>query len=262
MSCGIHSKKIRVGKLDISYLAGGQGEPLVVIHGGGEGAIGWLKNAKELARHYSIYIPDLPGFGESQPINDSFDVGNFVNFIDDFSSNLGLKRFHLMGHSMGAGIALRYALRSPGKISRLVLISSLCLGKDIALWVRFLASPTFCKSVGRIGIGVLKAVSWLAKFFFTPFISPLPKIKLDMGMSISTLHGQTTILISRLSELMMPTLVVWGGKDPIVPARHAYAAASVIPNCQVRIFEDCGHSVYRERLKEFCQLLTDFLKKR
>jgi len=57
----------------------------------------------------------------------------------------------------------------------------------------------------------------------------------------------------------VPTLVVWGGKDPIVPARQAYAAAELIPDCQVKIFEDSGHSVYRDKLAEFSQVLTKFL---
>ena len=58
----IQSKNIKVGSLNIRYFAGGQGEPLVIIHGGGDGARAWLQNAEELSRHYSVYIPDLPGF--------------------------------------------------------------------------------------------------------------------------------------------------------------------------------------------------------
>ena len=74
-----------------------------------------------------------------------------------------------------------------------------------------------------------------------------------------TAKGQTTVLVNRLSELLMPTLLVWGDKDPIVPVRHAYLAAERIPNCQVRIFQDSGHSVYRQRIREFSDVLVRFL---
>ena len=69
------------------------------------------------------------------------DMPGFVKFIADFSHNLGLNRFHLVGHSFGGGIALHYALRFPHEIERLVLVNSMGLGKEVALWVRFLVFP-------------------------------------------------------------------------------------------------------------------------
>ena len=74
-----------------------------------------------------------------------------------------------------------------------------------------------------------------------------------------TIKGQTTVLVNRLSELLMPTLLVWGAKDNIVPVRHAHLAAEHISNCQVRIFQDSGHSVYRHRIREFSDLMVRFL---
>jgi pimeloyl-ACP methyl ester carboxylesterase len=74
-----------------------------------------------------------------------------------------------------------------------------------------------------------------------------------------TIKGQTTVLANQLSELLMPTLLVWGGKDTIVPVRHAILAAERIPNCQVRVFQHSGHSVYRHRIREFSDLMVRFL---
>ena len=81
----IQSKKIRVGELDIHYLTGGKGDPLVVIHGGGDGARSWLKNMVELAENYTIYVPDLPGFGHSQPMDGDYYIPEFVQFVDAFT---------------------------------------------------------------------------------------------------------------------------------------------------------------------------------
>jgi len=256
----IHSKQIKVGKLDTHYFTAGDGEPLVVVHGGGAGAEAWLQNVTRLCERFRVYIPDLPGFGRSQPMDGDYGMPEFVQFLEDFTHSLGLKRFHLVGHSVGGGIALDYALKFPYKVSKLVLVSSMCLGKEIALWVRVLSSSVFFRSLGVAGVAVLKAIKWLVNLVYAPlkFVNPLPQAKMNLGVSMSTLKEQTTVLVNRLSELMTPTLLVWGANDSIVPVSQAYAAAQVIPDCQLHVFENCGHSVYRQKAQEFTQLLTRF----
>lgn len=257
----MQSKRIKLGKLNIRYFAGGQGDPLVIIHGGGDGARAWLKSAEELSNYYSVYIPDLPGFGRSQSASDKFHLPEYVAFVKNFSQALGIERFHLIGHSIGGGIALHYALHFPEKVKGLVLVSSWCLGIEAALWVRLLSHPALSKSLGEAAIAVLKGVKWLARLFYAPFrfANPVTRVKMDIGKTMITLRGQTTVLQDRLCELTMPTLLVWGSGDRIVPAAHAYVAAELIPDCQLHIFEGCGHSVYKQKAGEFSQLLTNFL---
>ena len=261
MVSNLRSKRIKLGKLDISYLTGGQGEPLIVIHGGGDSGRAWLQNAIELSKYYSIYVPDLPGFGDSQPMCGNFHLPELVAFVEDFSNSLSLKHFHLMGHSLGGGIALHYALKYPCKINRLVLVSSICLGKEIALWARFLSRPIFAVPLGKAALSTLRAVRWLGGLFYAPskILNPLSPAKMDIGKTIMTLKGQTTVLLSRLSELLVPTLLVWGAKDNIIPVSHAYTAAQLIPDCQLHVFEGCGHSVYKQKVQEFSQRLAKFL---
>jgi pimeloyl-ACP methyl ester carboxylesterase len=76
---------------------------------------------------------------------------------------------------------------------------------------------------------------------------------------MTTFREQATVLVNQLSELMVPTLLVWGANDSIVPVSNAYDAAQLIPDCQLHVFEDCGHSVYKQKVKEFSHLLTTFL---
>ena len=258
---GLHPECIEVGQLDIHYLTGGEGEPLIVIHGGGGSGRAWLKNAAELSKYYQVYLPDLPGFGRSKAAAEDFELSSYVAFVEDFSRSLGLGHFHLIGHSLGGGIALNYALRFPHKIKRLVLVSSLCLGREIAFWSRVLSLPVFYRITKKTVVSIFKALGWLIRKLNCPLekITPPSLLRMSIGKSIMTVKGQTNVLVNRLSELLIPTLLVWGAKDNIVPVRQAYLAAEQIPNCQVRVFQNSGHSVYRQRIREFSDLLVRFL---
>ncbi len=256
----IQGKTIKVNGRDVHYYTAGQGEPLVVIHGGGGDARTWQKNIVELSEKYTVYAPDLPGYGGSQRLAGDYYIPELSDFIGSFASSLGLERFYLVGHSMGGGVALDYALKSPQKIKKLVLVSSLCLGREIAFWVRLFSIPAILRSVGVLTISILKSIKWMAERLNpAEFIMPLSPASMTVGGNISTIRQQSVVLKDRLAEVAMPTLLVWGSRDPIVPVRHAYQAAKVIPNCQVKVFENCGHNVHREELAEFSSTISGFL---
>jgi len=250
---------IKINGHDVHYYTAGQGEPLVVIHGGLGDARTWLNNVNRLADNYTVYVPDLPGFGESQSLDSDHNIPAFTEFMYDFTGNLGLDRFNLMGHSIGGGVALNYALKFPGKVKKLVLISSLCLGREIAFWIRLMSVPA--EALGSAVLALFKATKWLIDTLMIPvkFVMPLSRASVNLGGNITTLKEQTLVLTNRLSELAMPTLLVWGARDEIVPVKQAYAAALVIPDCQLRVFENQGHNVHRDEINKFSRLLMGFL---
>ena len=135
------------------------------------------------------------------------------------------------------------------------------LGKEIALWARFLSSTAFLTLLGEAGIAIFKAVGWLFKLLYAPseFVAPFSRIQISIGKKLMTLQGQTVVLLNRLSEIAMPTLVVWGTRDEVVPAKHAYATTELIPDCQIHVFEGGNHNVYKQRIGEFSKLLAGFL---
>jgi pimeloyl-ACP methyl ester carboxylesterase len=256
----MQGKTIKVDGRDVHYYTAGHGEPLVVIHGGGGDARTWGKNIIELSEKYTVYAPDLPGYGGSQPLDGNYYIPELSDFLGSFASNLGLEKFYLVGHSMGGGVALDYALKSPQKIKKLVLVSSLCLGREIAFWVRLLSIRALLRSFGALTIGVLKSIKWLAEHLNpAEFIMPLSPASMTVGGNITTIKQQSLVLENRLSEVAVPTLLIWGSRDPIVPVRHAYQAAKVIPDCQVKVFENRGHNVHREELAEFSSTISGFL---
>jgi pimeloyl-ACP methyl ester carboxylesterase len=257
----ICSKKINIKGYDVRYYTAGEGDPLVVIHGGGGDARTWLPNIEELSSSYTVYAPDLPGYGGSQPLDGRYYIPELTDFLDVFSDNLGLERFHLVGHSLGGGVALNYALKSPHRIKKLVLVSSLCLGSEIAFWVRLISVPTLLGILGVVTLSVFKSIKWTVKKILNQveLVIPFTPASVNIGGSVATFREQTMVLADRFAEVLPPTLLIWGAKDGVVPVRHAYTAAQLIPDCQLKIFEKRGHNVYRQEVAEFSHVVRGFL---
>jgi pimeloyl-ACP methyl ester carboxylesterase len=256
----VTGKKITIDGREVKYYVAGQGEPVVIIHGGGGDARTLEKNVAALAEKYTVYAPDLPGYGGSQPLDGDYYIPEFSEFLEKFARSLKLEKFHLVGHSLGGGIALDYALKFPHRAKKLVLISSLCLGKEIAFWVRLLSIPAIIRSLGALSMAVLQGVRWVFGYLNpAALIMPLTPYAVTVGGSITTFKQQTHVLSERLAEVGMPTLVVWGDKDQVVPVLHAYKAAYIIPDCRLKVYENRGHNVHRDELASFSSTINDFL---
>ena len=255
----ILNKTITIKGLEVHYLAAGRGLPLVLIHGYGGEANKWLQNITVLSEKYTVYAPDLPGFGASQPLEGTYYIPELVKFVENFVSSLGLKNFYLVGHSLGGGIAVNYALKNPSRIIKLVLVDSLCLGKEIAWWVRLLSRPA--KAIGWLLLTFFKGIKWLGRKLLIPFefVSPISQSSINLGSCIAGFRQQTMIVVNRLSELVMPTLLVWGDTDPIIPVKHAYEAVKVIPDCRLKVFDNTGHNIYRDNPRALSNTLQEFL---
>ncbi|MCJ7605649.1 MAG: alpha/beta fold hydrolase [Dehalococcoidales bacterium] len=256
----IQSKTIQMDGRDVRYYTAGTGDPLVVIHGGGGDARTWWNNIGELARFYTVYAPDLPGYGGSQRLDGQYFIPELSTFIDGFTRSLGLDTFHLVGHSLGGGIAVNYALDFPKRIKKLVLVSSLCLGNEIAFWVRLFCLPALLKLMGGLALAGLKGVKWVfEQLNLKEYVVPISPASVYVGGLITNFKRQTLVLKNRLSELAMPTLLVWGAKDSIIPVMHAYQAAAVMPHAQVKVFSKVGHDVHRDELAGFSSAVSGFL---
>jgi pimeloyl-ACP methyl ester carboxylesterase len=220
-----------------------------------------MENASELSKNFTVYVPDLPGFGFSQPLIGHYHIPELAEFVDNFANHLGLENFHLVGHSLGGGIAIKYVLQFPQKVKKLVLVSSMCLGKEIAWWTRLLSQPTFVKSIMAVVTGVFEGVRWIVERCYSgiKLVLPFTVTSILIGSAMTTIEEQAIVFVNHLSLIMVPTLVVWGARDSIVPSEQAHAAAQLIPHCEVKIFEGSGHNVYKQRIDEFSQLVIEFL---
>lgn len=259
----ILSKQIRVGNLDIHYFTGGQGDPLVILHGGGTGgAKGWIESMTALCRHFTVYVPDLPGFGKSQSVESENIIDEFVSFVDNFTDGLELDSFYLAGHSLGAGIALRYAVKFRHKVKKLVIIDGVGTGTDFAAWIRLTAPEIICRAAGATASFFIKALKGIIQNLHAPINLPnlIPLVVVLLGTSMLLQKQEAVELVPKLALLTLPTLFIWGARDRITPVSNAWAAAEIIPDCQVHVFQDGRHSVYKQNVEEFTILMNSFLR--
>lgn len=136
--------------LPVRYLAAGEGPPLVLLHALGESAFDWRWAMPALARSHSVYAPDLPGFGESAKPAADYSPAFFTRFVAAYLDALGIERAAVVGNSLGGHAALRLSLSEPGRVSRLGLVGSAGLGREISYALRL---PTL------LGYGEV-AISW------------------------------------------------------------------------------------------------------
>jgi 4,5:9,10-diseco-3-hydroxy-5,9,17-trioxoandrosta-1(10),2-diene-4-oate hydrolase len=256
----IQSKTINVDGLNIHYYTAGEGEPLLVIHGGAGDARSWMGNIQNLSQKYHVYAPDLPGYGTSQPLKGDYYIPEFADFINKFTKFLKLDKFSVIGHSMGGGIALDFVLKFPGRVKKLILVSSLGLGREIALWLRLISFPAVVKILGYLVGKTIEFLGWMLGQS-NPFelVMPVTPVFVKIGTSIANRYEQSLVLEKYLSKVKIPTMLIWGGRDPVVPVKTAYRAVKEFPDARLMVFKHSGHNVHREQLKNFTRLVYDFI---
>ena len=268
---------VKVGNISTRFWAlGNEGAAVLLIHGLGGSVENWMYNINVLTQYYRVYAIDLAGFGHSDKtqILTSFSEG--AQFVHDFMEVKHINKASLVGHSMGGGVTLQFAIQFPDRIEKLVLVDSAGLGREIHLLVRLISLPLIGELLTRPS---RKGTFQLLKTYF--YDSTLITDELvEMVYQLASLPGAqksflsclrsgvnllgfrtTTIrsIIDNLTGIAVPTLVVWGKQDHILPLAHAYLAKDRIPNTELHILDPCGHIPQMERPGDFNELLLEFL---
>ncbi len=270
------SRYVTVGGVNTHYLVAGHGSPIVLIHGLGESVVTWRDNISPLSQRHQVFALDLPGHGDSEKPDLSYDPGSMVYYLRGFFESLGIERPALVGHSMGGGLALMTALAHPDIVSHLVLAGSACLGREVD-WglrlasVKVLGELITSRFVDNTGVMLRKAFS--DQRFATPELlaetkrtNRLPgarRASLKVIRNTVSILGVKSefILHKRLAELEMPVLIASGSEDRILPAKHAHRAGKADPRTDVHVFGSCGHMPHMERAEDFNALTLDFLSR-
>src|SRR5215210_2097487 len=237
MNVTVEKQDVEIDGMPIRYLAAGEGPPVVLLHGAGDNALDWRWVMPTLAATHRVYAPDLPGSPDSARPAADYSPAFFERFVSAFADTLGVERATFVGNSLGGLIALRLALSEPARVNALVLVDSAGLGRAV--------NPVFT-SVNVPGLGEAAIPLWRTLvgayqrawgrttllFAHSPKSVPREWIaeQCRLAQSPGSLEahltvlrtlvsplGQREVLVDRLSELEIPTLVIWGGTRPGVP---------------------------------------------
>jgi pimeloyl-ACP methyl ester carboxylesterase len=257
------------------WKAGNEGTVIILVHGALSSVDLWSLNMPSLAENHRVYALDMPGFGltDKIPLNSLFQSAQFV---DDFMKTQNIERAALIGHSMGGGCILQYAILYPDKVNRLVLIDSLGLGRKTHYIFKILSLPvigellsrpsrsgtkmSFTAAVYNQSLVTDELVDTLYRYAALPGAQKSLLSVLRSGGNIFGLHREYIRPITEnLSTIKTPTLIIWGEQDRIFPLEHAHLALKNMPNAQLTVFERCGHFPQFEYPDKFNSLILEFL---
>jgi pimeloyl-ACP methyl ester carboxylesterase len=251
---------VEVAETTLHWLRGGQGEPLLILHGAG-GNRGWLQYLQALSQRFRVYLPDHPGFGTSAQPEWIASVPDLACFYLWALEDLGLTRLRVIGFAMGGWLAAEMAVMCPQLFERMVLVGAAGI------------KPT----QGEItDIFLLSAAELTARMFYNPTQAPeyetlygrqptpeeqdILNRNREMAARITWkpyMHDPRLPFL--LKRLRLPTLIVWGRQDAIVPVHCGEIYHQNIHGSRLTILEQCGHVPQIERPQEFINIVSEFL---
>ena len=239
---GVHSRSRTVEGLETHYLEGGQGEPVVLVHGLGSQALDWARLLPRLVKAgYHVYAMDLPGYGSTAaPPDRSYSIPEQARFVESFLTALGLDRVALLGISMGGWISATVALEQPQRVTRLVLMDSagFPFQRDFDLAV---LAPKTPAEVDALMSLVTPHPTPIPLFVKEDVIRHFAKRRWVVERALRSMADTTGYLDSRLSSLKVPLLLVWGKQDALTPLALGEAMHRAVPDSVLEVYEGCGH---------------------
>jgi len=252
-------ESVEVAGARIELLRGGQGRPVVWLHSV-EGNLGWLSHQQLLAEQASVYAPSHPGFGASARPPWLETVADLARFYLWFLQTLELERVSLIGHFLGGWLAAEMAVMCPHIVERLVLVDAAGIKPregEIADIFLLGQEETRRRSL-------LNASPEYQQLFPpepTPAQQELQARNQEMAARLCWKpYMYDPSLPHLLPRLRVPTLVVWGAEDAIVPLECGRLYQQAIPGARLETLAGCGHLPHIERPEAFAQLVGDFLR--
>jgi pimeloyl-ACP methyl ester carboxylesterase len=249
--------KVAIRGCNIRLMRGGAGRPVLVLHGAG-GAGAWSPFMSTLADKFDVIVPEHPGFGGSDTPDWLDNIHDLAFFYLDFLKVLNLKNVHLVGLSLGGWIAAELAVRDTGRLASLTLVD---------------AAGIHVKGLAQIDPFLLNDEQRIRAFFHDQRIADtvvkhalVPELA-DVAMKNQTAtaklmwhpRGYDPHLAKWLYRIDVPTLLVWGANDRLLPPQYADAWRTLIPGATAVVFPDCGHLPQVEKAAEFVSALESFI---
>ena len=264
----------------VSYRTAGSGPVVLLVHGVAGTSEQWADVAPILAESFTVLAPDLLGHGDSaKPVGD-YSLGAYAVTLRDLLIVLGHRRASVVGHSLGGGIAMQFAYEYPVFAERLAVVSSGGLGREVHPLLRAATLPgaelvlpllvhervlgaggALGQVLARLGLRAGPDIAEMARGYASLGDAEARTAFLHTVRAVIDYSGQRVSAADRLYlTSLLPTLVVWGRRDPLIPAAHGEAAHREMPGSRLEIFEDAGHFPHLDEPIRFTAILRDFLE--
>jgi pimeloyl-ACP methyl ester carboxylesterase len=264
---------------DVRYRSTGTGPIVLLVHGMAGSSATWAPVVLGLAGHVTVIAPDLLGHGESDKPRGDYSLGAFASGLRDLMVALGHERATIVGHSLGGGIAMQFAYQFPERCERLVLVASGGLGHEVSPLLRLLTLPgaehllplacndrlrgvgsVLGEQLHRLGARPVPAFAEVLRSYSALTDDSAREAFVHTLRSVVDYRGQRVSASDRLYLATdVPTLIVWGARDPIIPVRHATATHEAIANSRLEIFEAAGHFPHCDDPGRFVEVLLEFI---
>ncbi|MEU3281096.1 alpha/beta fold hydrolase [Streptomyces antibioticus] len=261
-----------------AFRMAGEGPVLVLIHGIGDSSATWAELIPDLARTHTVIAPDLLGHGASDKPRADYSVAAYANGLRDLLTTLGVESATLVGHSLGGGVAMQFAYQFPERTERLVLVSAGGVGREVNPALRLVSLPGAHLALSALRLPGMRLhvglVMGLMRLLDTDLGQDAPELltlvdalpdDTSRNAFIRTLRavvdwrGQVVTMLDRCYLTAgMPTLLLWGDRDSVVPVRHAYGAHEAMPGSRLEIFEGAGHFPFHSDPARFRDLIEEF----
>lgn len=269
--------KVLAGKFEINYIKTGQGFSLILLHGANIGWGQWQKNIHEFSKYFTVFALDLPGAGGSTKID--FSKLNLerdlVDIIEKFVDAVGIGEHHIVGHSLGAWIAVKLALRPGSRVKKLVLTNPIGFSSYVPFKYRLIALSFVAKLISKTVMkptkknmekflqSVLYDSQKLDQRFIDYFYAAVHKDKLTHPiLLISQLSSfwrmKRELVFNDIHTKINDILILVGEKDHLIPPGKI--KLSKFPSVSFKIIQNSGHVIPLEKSTEFNRLVINFLK--
>jgi pimeloyl-ACP methyl ester carboxylesterase len=265
----------------VSYRTAGDGDEVVLlIHGIVGCAAQWDQVVPLLADRYTVIAPDLLGHGQSDKPRGDYSLGAYAASVRDLLVALGHRRATVVGHSLGGGVAMQFSYEYPPFAERLVLVSSGGLGPEVHPILRAATLPgselvlpviahrrlhgvagVLGGALGRLGLRLGGDLAEMARGYGSLADAGARMAFVHTLRAVLDLQGQRVSATDRLYlAALMPSLVIWGDRDPLIPVEHAQVAHRALPHNRLEIFEGAGHFPQLHDPMRFAYTLIEFME--
>lgn len=254
----MEEKILSFNGLQVNYKTAGTGPAILILHGWGRGSDSYITVQEQIAlAGFQVVVPDLPGFGKTNPPQTVWGVDDYTDFVFQFARVLGLQTFVLLGHSFGGQVALKVAVLHPELVQSLILYGAAVIRRNPSLKTR-----------------IVRYIAKAGNMMF--FVWPLSMIQGIARKALYRILGNKDERYSKgimkqvrekilrqdlsafLEKVKVPTFIIWGDKDVMTPVQDAYILKERIQDSFLEVIPNAGHRVHQEAPEQFVRHIVHF----